>query len=328
MDIKLTLDKKSEVPIYSQIANSIEKMVKQGELKVGEKLPPERELAASFGISRGTIKKAYEELEKRKVIKSVQGSGSFINGEVAPEPENRKDKAMKLIDDMLAGMGKLGFSYEEIKIYLELRLRQLDEEDVPVRVAALDCNPEALAIYSRQLSDIPNIDIRTFLLDDIKNGSNSLSILDEYELILTTTTHYQDIVDMFPTLKDKIINCAVSASRKTVVELARIEPGSNVGVFFESEKFANILRNHIKGIGVDCTFNYIHGSREIISEHTLENFNTIIVPPYYFINRPKHELDFIIAFRHRGDRIINFEYLIDRGSILYIENRIMEIKKR
>lgn len=328
MDIKLTLDKKSDVPIYSQIANSVEKMVKQGELKVGEKLPPERELAASFGISRGTIKKAYEELEKRKVVKSVQGSGSFINGEVTPEPENRKDKAMKLIDDMLTGMEKLGFSYEEIKIYLELRLRQMDEEDMAVKVAAVDCNPEALAIYSRQLSDIPNIDIRTFLLDDIKNGSNSLSILDEYELILTTTTHYQDLVDLFPTLKDKIINCAVSASRKTVVELARIGPGSNVGIFFESQKFANILRNHINGIGVECTFNYIQGNKEVISEHTLENFNTIIVPPYYFINRPKQELDFIVAFKQRGGRIINFEYLIDRGSILYIEDRINEIKKR
>lgn len=325
---KLVLDKKSDISLYLQIANNIEGLIKKGTLKPGDKLPPERELAASNGISRGTIKKAYEELERRSIIKSVQGSGSFVEGPDSEDVGSRKDKAMKLIEDMLSGLLELGFTYDEIKIYLDIRLRQTDNNERAVKVAAVDCNREALNIFKRQLSNISNLDINSFVLEDIEQGRNSLDILEDFEIILTTTTHYEHLINLFPTLQDKILKCAVSPSRKTVVELARIETDSHIGIFFESRRFAGIVKSHLEGIGVECSKTFIQGDKVKIEQHTLEDFDTIVVPPYYFTNIPRKEMDFVIAFKQRGGRIINFEYLIDRGSLLSIEERIEDIKKR
>lgn len=70
MEFTLSLNRDSETPLYRQIIEQITLMVKNGQLKAGDRLPPERELAAQTGIARGTINKAYVELERNKIIET------------------------------------------------------------------------------------------------------------------------------------------------------------------------------------------------------------------------------------------------------------------
>jgi GntR family transcriptional regulator, transcriptional repressor for pyruvate dehydrogenase complex len=66
--------------IYESIIDSIKSDIIAGKLHTGEKLPPERELAKQFGVSRTSIREALRTLEILGVIESVQGSGNFIAG--------------------------------------------------------------------------------------------------------------------------------------------------------------------------------------------------------------------------------------------------------
>ena len=68
-------------PIYQQLVDQIMLKIHIGELKAGEKLPTERDLAQQLYISRGTVKKAYKELADNNVIEIIQGSGSYVYAE-------------------------------------------------------------------------------------------------------------------------------------------------------------------------------------------------------------------------------------------------------
>ena len=53
-----------DIPIYQQLVDSIRAAVKTGELAANQQLPTVQELSASLGIARGTIKRAYDELDQ------------------------------------------------------------------------------------------------------------------------------------------------------------------------------------------------------------------------------------------------------------------------
>ncbi len=63
---------------YESIIDSIKFDLIEGRLNVGDKLPPERELAKQFGVSRTSIREALRTLEILGVTESIQGSGNFI----------------------------------------------------------------------------------------------------------------------------------------------------------------------------------------------------------------------------------------------------------
>ncbi|NLU53265.1 MAG: FadR family transcriptional regulator [Clostridiaceae bacterium] len=67
---------------YEAIIDSIKTDIMNGKIKPGQKLPPERELAKKFNVSRTSIREALRTLEILGVIKSVQGSGNYITGDV------------------------------------------------------------------------------------------------------------------------------------------------------------------------------------------------------------------------------------------------------
>jgi GntR family transcriptional regulator len=67
-------------PLHAQIASAIEGAVSSGDLGCGDRLPPERELAAWFGVNRLTLRQALADLQQRGLIRRVTGrkGGTFV----------------------------------------------------------------------------------------------------------------------------------------------------------------------------------------------------------------------------------------------------------
>ncbi|MEA1963831.1 MAG: FadR/GntR family transcriptional regulator [Candidatus Aerophobetes bacterium] len=68
----------SPIRLYESVIKQIMDLIKNRELKPGDKLPPERELAEKLSISRGSLREAFRVLESRGLIKSRPGGGRFI----------------------------------------------------------------------------------------------------------------------------------------------------------------------------------------------------------------------------------------------------------
>lgn len=66
--------------LYRQLAESLTLLIDEGTLRSGDRLPPERALASSLSVSRGTVVKAFELLEEEGRVSRVQGRGTTVNG--------------------------------------------------------------------------------------------------------------------------------------------------------------------------------------------------------------------------------------------------------
>jgi GntR family transcriptional repressor for pyruvate dehydrogenase complex len=66
--------------LSDQVSAQIQVRIASGELRSGDKLPPERELAESFGVSRGAVREALRNLERTGLVSLQAGSrgGAFI----------------------------------------------------------------------------------------------------------------------------------------------------------------------------------------------------------------------------------------------------------
>lgn len=76
--MKITIFPQGTLAIYEQIVNQLKNAIVTGELKAGEALPSIRSLAAELSVSVITTKRAYEELEKEGLIRSVIGKGFYV----------------------------------------------------------------------------------------------------------------------------------------------------------------------------------------------------------------------------------------------------------
>lgn len=72
------VDKDSPVPIYHQVFLVIKEMIDSNEIKEGDFLPSERDLCGIFDISRITVRKALDELEKSGYIKREHGRATQV----------------------------------------------------------------------------------------------------------------------------------------------------------------------------------------------------------------------------------------------------------
>ena len=63
---------------YEQVAAQIQRLIASGALSPGDRLPPERELAAKFGVGRSSLRDAIRTLEVMGIVESRHGSGTVV----------------------------------------------------------------------------------------------------------------------------------------------------------------------------------------------------------------------------------------------------------
>jgi GntR family transcriptional regulator len=112
---KITLDFRSNIPIYLQIANQIEQLVVKGELKLGDQLPTVRELATELRINFNTVGRAYHVLDETRLISTQRGRGTYIWEE--PSEETMKQIKKKTLEELTRTyrdeIVRLGYSLED-----------------------------------------------------------------------------------------------------------------------------------------------------------------------------------------------------------------------
>lgn len=74
------IDRTNPIPMYLQVKNELEQMIKSGELKSGDRIFSESELCDMYSISRITAKKSLDDLVTDGYVYRIQGRGSFVKG--------------------------------------------------------------------------------------------------------------------------------------------------------------------------------------------------------------------------------------------------------
>ncbi len=113
--IQINISSMSPLAIYEQIINQIKDSIIKKSLLPGEMLPSIRTLAKDLQISVITTKRAYEELEKEGLIKSVAGKGFYV---CEQNTDYLKEKQTAMLENRFASVvhdsKKSGMSLEDI----------------------------------------------------------------------------------------------------------------------------------------------------------------------------------------------------------------------
>ena len=64
--------------LYEEVVEQIKNLINNGQIKPGDKFPPERKLASELGISRGVLREAFRVLENRGLVWSKRGGGRYL----------------------------------------------------------------------------------------------------------------------------------------------------------------------------------------------------------------------------------------------------------
>ena len=82
--------------LYEQIVEQIERTILDGQLKPGDQLPPERELAVRFGVSRTAVREAVKALREKGLIESQHGRGTFVTDGTSQAIRQSLDRMMTM----------------------------------------------------------------------------------------------------------------------------------------------------------------------------------------------------------------------------------------
>src|SRR5499433_1422705 len=73
-----TIDPDRRGSSSEEVVTNLREMIHRGELRSGDRLPPERDLAKLLGVSRPTLRMAIRSLAAVGVLQSRQGAGTFV----------------------------------------------------------------------------------------------------------------------------------------------------------------------------------------------------------------------------------------------------------
>jgi len=76
--IPIQIDEQSAEPLYYQIETQLKSLIVSGQIEEGTLLPSIRELAASLSCSVITIRRVYQDLENEGLLRTKQGTGTFV----------------------------------------------------------------------------------------------------------------------------------------------------------------------------------------------------------------------------------------------------------
>lgn len=81
--------------LYERIVTQIEQRIEAGDLKVGDQLPSEHELAEQFAVSRTAVREAVKALRQKGLVEIRPGRGTFITNETSDTIRNSLGMLMK-----------------------------------------------------------------------------------------------------------------------------------------------------------------------------------------------------------------------------------------
>lgn len=308
-----------DIPIYRQLVDAIRAAVKSGTLAPHTQLPTVQELADRLGVARGTIKRAYDELDREGLVEKVQGRGTFVRYRPASSESNRQ-QAMAAIDALLGQLADMGFTTSEINIFLNLKLRQLSEQEAHVKVAIVECNPENLASMADQLRAIPGIDLYTFVLESIRQYPYKLD--DSFDFVIATPEHAGYLEQIIPDHK-RLAKVALRLLPACMADIIKLKKGKRVGILCYSRRFGELLYHtcleYTDGVQLEMPEVF---SPELDLQRVLQGWDGVLVPKNYEKYCSAEAANLLARFE---GRLIECSYEMDEGSFIYLQEKTRRI---
>lgn len=122
MWIPIQINENSAEPLYHQIETQLKSLIVSGQLEEGTLLPSIREFAGSLNCSVITVRRVYQDLENEGLLRTRQGTGTFVATVAAGERDEYKRAVVKKAVEAAVDTGiSIQYGRDDLKeLFLEI----------------------------------------------------------------------------------------------------------------------------------------------------------------------------------------------------------------
>jgi GntR family transcriptional regulator len=182
----------SKIPAYAKTYETIKKEILDGEYSVGDFLPPEPELEIRFGVSRTTIRRAVDLLNRDGLVRAMQGRGTEVL-------DYKTKQNLNLVTSISETLRRKGFEVVSKNMHIDA----VEATPSLAKNFAINVGDPLVRIQRIQLADgMPVAIMRNFLLPDM------VSNIAQYENKFTSL--YQFLEEIYSINIDSATDSIIS----------------------------------------------------------------------------------------------------------------------
>lgn len=319
--INIIIDKDLKIPLYIQVKKKIADLISDGEIRVGSRLPTERELAKKLNVSRNTISNAYKELELDGILKSYQGRGTFVVEEVIPWKDKEvNNKILKFVDMALEEAMSVNMDMDDLVKMVKDRIDHKKSAMMKMEACYVECNIEQSKMFSKQLSKNTNMNVYPLTLNDLREmNDNTLEVLEKAKVIISTFNHINEVQELTKIMNKEVFGVAIIPDIETIVKIARYPEKTRFLFICISEKFMYKIKGALEMAGLDnLNIQYTNETDAHVIKEMISDKDVVIVSP----GRYKEVED----LNHEHIDMIKFLYSLDDGSLKNLKAKMVDIQ--
>ncbi len=175
---------------YGKVILYVKDRIKAGDIKVGDKLPTERELSEMLNLSRNSVREALRTLDNMGLISCRQGSGNYLTGDLQ------------------------GIMEESMSVMF--MLKQIDDIDLSQLRRALD--KQAIILAINNFSEANRAEIEDMLVRIEECEKTKAAFLDKEIHMLISKQAGNKLIELINDSLSKMMEKFISMARRIVVE--------------------------------------------------------------------------------------------------------------
>ncbi|MGH2617465.1 MAG: GntR family transcriptional regulator [Thermomicrobiales bacterium] len=216
---------------------------------IGSKLPTSRELAAELGAHRNTVAKAYHELANLGLVTVRQGRGTFVVSLL--DQGNGRPLAAQVqgsLTDLVLKARRIGLSEHE--------LRELLDQQIAAAYGNLrhgvfvECNTADVDAAIAEIEMLAGFRLSPLLLQRLQR--DPIRAVAGYDVVFTSLFQVKEVSDRLAAAHADVdvIGIYTQPDEAAIDQLARIPPGSQVGIVVSNAEGARRFASQINTVTV------------------------------------------------------------------------------
>ena len=218
--------------ISEEIVSQVKQLISKGELKPGDRIPSERELATMLGVSRPSVREAIMVLEAMGFVESRQGGGTYVKALTEASIMNPLAKLVEKRDpELLRSLAEVRMGLESWSAYLAAQ-RATDSDIAEMRrlykvmekqAAKGGWSPDVDAEFHYAITSASHNSLQMHVLDSIHSlfhATIQVALMEFYQQeghVRRLLTHHHDIMEAIAAHDPEL------ARSKMVEHLAMVE---------------------------------------------------------------------------------------------------------
>ena len=123
LDFQLNED--SDIPLWAQLKKRLAFLIATGAYGSGDRLPTVRELSSNLGVAYNTVSKVYRDLERDGLIRTRQGSGTFVTYSSQDKASQPDAQIEGMVAQLVEKTREVGMTSDELIELVETYLERI-----------------------------------------------------------------------------------------------------------------------------------------------------------------------------------------------------------